>query len=321
MPFLRASCVDRSGRTLWAPLAFVLALGILGRPAEARNINYSCPVFSVLKDSTGQALPADFIWELGAFRGNFTPTAANGDQWSSNWVPLGRTLTNEAFGFFSREVALTSNAAPFATGNRGWIWGYNCSSDPGEWVLIGSASWTWPTVNPLAVPLFWSTDDLTVTAIVGTHNATAVNPATHIQAHAIADALPPQMTAADWRGLEFEGELTDPLTGLDADYDGDGVVNLLEFALGTSAREAGDHALPTFRFQSVAGSDYALLSVPRNPCANATYTIQRADNLAEWVTTGLAVFADEPDLIEVRETTPQTLVTPARGFLRLQVTP
>jgi hypothetical protein len=318
----------RAGPTPATRRAIAACVGIfcaaLIPSAGARTINFSCPVFSVLKDSSSQPLPADFVWELGAFTGNFTPTPANVDQWRAHWTPAARSLTNLSFGFFSRDFVLASNAAPFNTGNRGWIWGYGCGADPGQWVLIGASGWTWPTADPFnPFIISWATSNATATAVVGTLNATAVNPNTHIATAPISGAFPPAMPAADWRALTFEAEIAgaEPNTALDEDFDGDGSLNLMEFALGTDPKDRADHAAPGFRFQLVSGSLYALLSVERNPCADVTFTVQRATDLTGWTTAGLTPFADEPDLLEVRETAPQSGSDPTRGFLRLHVAP
>jgi len=310
-------------RTLLAAAVFLLG-GALARETPARTINFSCAVFSVLVDSADQPLPEDFIWELGAFTGNFTPTAANTAQWRDHWTPLARSLTNTAFGFFSKTHTLTSNAPPFNTANRGWIWGYNFKSDPGEWVLIGSPDWKWPTVDPFnPFTLNWVSYDPNAAAIVGTLNATASSPDTHIRTAAITPALPPRMSASTWRALLFETEIanSEPGTGLDDDYDRDGVSNLAEFALGTDAKDRADRSEPGFRFQTLSGSAYALLSVARNPGAAVTLSVERSEDLEEWTPTGLAIWLDEPALLEVRETTPQSATLPARGFLRARIQP
>ena len=320
-PTLRREAAEAL-RTAWMLVLFVLPIA----PVAARTINFSCPVFSELRNSGDGSLPGDFVWELGAFSGNFTPTASNVADWKAHWTPAARSLTNVPFGFFSRDFVLASNAAPFHTGNNAWIWGYSMSSGPGEWVLVGAPGWKWPAADPLnPFVVAWSTANLTANATVGTLNATAGSPAIHIRTAAIPDPRPPAMTPETWRELYFETEIQNeaPGTALTDDFEGDGRSNLLEFALGSSARvsETGAGSGLSLGFGLFSGNLHSVVSVPRNPAANVTFTIQRSGNLTGWTGDGILTVTDLPTLFQARESAPQTPGTPMRSFFRLRVEP
>ena len=87
------------------------------------------------------------------------------------------------------------------------------------------------------------------------------------------------MTWASWLGSEFSaGEQADALvSGPDADPDGDGRSNVLEYALASSPKtNDANVGLEVFTANPIR---------LRHPIVNAgdiTYTIERSDDLANW---------------------------------------
>lgn len=200
--------------TLWAPAA---------------QIFFSSAFFQTNLDSEGNPLSDDWVFALGAFDEGFTPTRANREMWADHWT-TGRASPFE--GAFSAEYQFFSNEAPFMTTNKGYIWGYNCA---GEWILVTGSNWTWPNTNdPIAIPLNWTINNAS-DVIVGAINTDDV----HIRTEAGGEGFNiPSFTYADWRASYFApAEISDLLiSGFDADPDGDGHLNLVEYAQGTNPR-------------------------------------------------------------------------------------
>lgn len=116
-------------------------------------------------------------------------------------------------------------------------------------------------------------------------------------------------------GIEANNEA---IRGDNADPDGDGTVNLFEYAFGLEPLIPGTSGLPA----SSAMGDYLTLSVVKNPAAtDVSFTVQVNDDLANaagWSSANTTILQDTPTLLEVRDNTPIT-GTPAR-YIRLQVT-
>lgn len=140
----------------------------------------------------------------------------------------------------------------------------------------------------------------------------------------VVDAL------GNWRFLNFgTTSANDPLGGNAADPDGDGIPNLLEYALGSDPKTANAARLPAFGRTTVGGEEYLTLTFPRLSAASpaVSYTIEESlDRLATWNTIDLTAQlvgppvnqGDGTELVTVRSTVP---LTAGSGFLRLRVSP
>ena len=110
-------------------------------------------------------------------------------------------------------------------------------------------------------------------------------------------------------------------TGFSADPDGDGVVNLLEYALGGSAGTSDVGQLPTTQL-AVQGDAYHLeLHVSRNSAAHdVDLIVEVSDDLGGWHSgpEHVTVVEETPDTLIVRDNTPVDS-SGGRRFIRLRV--
>ncbi len=210
-------------------IVFFLAVALW---APAAQVYFSSAFFQTNLDSEGNPLSDDWVFALGAFDEGFTPTPANRAMWADHWTSGQASAYEGDLGIFSGEYQFFSNEAPFLTTNKGYIWGYNCA---GEWILVTGSHWTWPNINePLAFPPSWTINNATE-VIVGATNTGGV----HIRTEAGGEGFNiPSFTYADWRESYFTpAEIPDlSISGFDADPDGDGHSNLVEYAQGTNPR-------------------------------------------------------------------------------------
>ena len=139
-------------------------------------------------------------------------------------------------------------------------------------------------------------------------------------------ALEPLDTFARWQAANFSvAEIAQPgISGSLADPDGDGLPNLLEYALSTPARTANASGIVP-GVLSLGGQNYLTLTFSqREYSADLTYTPQVSSDLGQWqggaaavVTVGATDNGDGTATTVVRDAQP--VGTTARRFLRLQV--
>lgn len=129
---------------------------------------------------------------------------------------------------------------------------------------------------------------------------------------------------ADWRSQHFnEQELADEsVSGPEADPDGDGLENLLEYALGLNPRAATADGSSVVGIESISGTDYLTLSF-RKPDAisDIAYTVEVSSDLIEWtaeaVSAGETQHEDGTTTFTYRDSQPVS--QGERRFLRLRV--
>jgi hypothetical protein len=122
-----------------------------------------------------------------------------------------------------------------------------------------------------------------------------------------------------WRLEQFAGAAGDAAAQDLADWDGDGVVNLLEYALGLDPKAAVPDALP----QADALNGYATFSFVPNPAAtDVTFTVEACTDLVNWSTEHIeAVTIENPvpsGRVTVRYDIPRS--SAGRVFFHLKVT-
>ena len=104
------------------------------------------------------------------------------------------------------------------------------------------------------------------------------------------------------------------------DPDGDGLSNLMEFALNTDPLVANASPL-ICDLEPIAGSGYLRLTLPKNPAAtHLTYTVETCGELApaSWSAADTTIESSTADQLIVRDNF--STATAARRFIRLRIT-
>ncbi len=140
----------------------------------------------------------------------------------------------------------------------------------------------------------------------------------------VVDAL------GNWRLANFgTTSATDPTGGDAADPDGDGLSNLVEYALGSDPKSATNPRRPVAGLTTVGQASYPTITFPMLSAANAavSYVVEESlDHLATWnpvdTTANLVgTPVDQGDgtaLVTIRGTMPMSA---GNSFLRLRITP
>ena len=251
-------------------------------------------------------MSAAFNFELGVFKNNFVPTAANVAEWAPNWAPaqrVGYTATNK---FFEGRFTVINNTGHFTVGKAAYVWGFKTGTANSEWILLHNSDWTWPAPDPMDVfGLQWNA--ATATALIGSLNA---NGSPYLMKSATVTRW------QQWRDSELVGE---PLNGPNDDPDHDGGSNLLEFVCGTLPQQAG--APPTTSVEIVTSNSqrFQQITIPRRTDRLATLTVQVSPDLTSWTSgpAATAVISETPSTLITRDLTPLSAAAPKR-FMRLK---
>lgn len=120
---------------------------------------------------------------------------------------------------------------------------------------------------------------------------------------------------ATWRAANFTvGEAADDLiSGPSADPDGDGLKNLVEYALGTAPKTANTSGQPTV---TVAANEWVFTYTRPADRPDLTYTVQSSTNLSSWSTVSKTRTAT--GTVETWEAR-VTITSGQNAFFRLQV--
>lgn len=135
--------------------------------------------------------------------------------------------------------------------------------------------------------------------------------------------LPTTTDFTGWRTANFtSGELADnSVSGPNADPDHDGLVNLLEFALGGLPKDGGSKPLPVTSYETDGSERYLTLAIAKpNGLSGFNYVIKVSSDLKNW-SAGSAyttMLADDATTLKVRDNTPTG--SGASRFIRLEVT-
>ena len=177
------------------------------------------------------------------------------------------------------------------------------------------------------------TGQLTWTPAVAQLGNYAVQFRATVGAFSDAKTAPIQVVASTagmgaWQNRYWPG-VTDPkIIGPNADPDGDGLSNLLEYALGGDPTKPDDSVLPVVGMDAVNGQHFLTLTYRQRPDdPNLLYEVVSSDDLsvplANWtVQTQVVSTSPSPDglnLVKVRDSTPVE-TGPVRHFLKLRVT-
>ena len=130
----------------------------------------------------------------------------------------------------------------------------------------------------------------------------------------------------DWRDSRFEPEIRDDpaLSGPQADPDGDGIPNLLEYALARDPMTPSRLGLPTPGLQAIDEQHYLTLTFDRIKGAiDLEFVVEGSPDVTEWTATQTTLVSVTPlddeirERVIVRDTVPWE--TTLRRFLRLRV--
>ena len=154
--------------------------------ADSAQINFTSPFGEIGKTSTGSTFTTGFTFSLGSF-GSFVPTGYNLPSWYPNFsafnpaydtVLQNRSATwdDSFFSQYSQTATLTSNAAPFATTNQGYVWGYDNPSlvNGNQWILLTNSNWKFPGIAAVPPVVTWDASDSGTSAIIGFRSSAAV---------------------------------------------------------------------------------------------------------------------------------------------------
>ncbi len=304
-------------RCLCTVLATVILLAAgSGNSASAGTVNWSGTFLSTNLTSTSQPLDGSFLFRLGAFDSGFTPSSSNTADWAAHWHTASVGFYNPTTRFFTGTFAVSSNASPFGLSDRGYIWGVNCSNSQGEWVLISSPSWTWPQAGGTGTAVDWSVASATQ-AIVGQIN----NPGFLIKTARISAPVP-VISKDEWLTASFTAaeRANSAISGWNADADGDGLNNTLEYCLGLNPKSASSTWNPTASSIVISEQSYAKLSVTKCSYAGGTLSIESSSNLQNWSSapSDVVTVANTADLLEARDALP--ILAGQHRFLRLRAT-
>lgn len=126
---------------------------------------------------------------------------------------------------------------------------------------------------------------------------------------------------AQWLDQNNVGNENNPITEATADTDGDGLLNLMEYAVGTNG--VIQNASPqVVELAPVSTDKFLRLTVPKNPGAtDVTFVVEATSDLANpasWSSAGLVIEVNTSAQLRVRDGVP---VTPGqRRFMRVRVT-
>jgi hypothetical protein len=276
---------------------------LAGTAIQAQPIIWSSSTQKSNNDSLGSQMDAGFNFQLGVFRNGFTPNLSNLSQWPAHWAMAGNTTYNVSASRFSGQINATNNQT-FAAGTPAWVFGFRDTSTGSEWILFRHTTWLWPQADPMnPFPLSWS--------------ASAAN---QVVIGNIQPTGSLQMTSAEvkswtqWQTAELTGESAN---GPNHDPDGDGIPNLIEFALATPPRSG-----PTTPAIPVTRVDGRLeMSVPRKIGRMVNLSIEVSGNLTDWQSgPGITQeISNTPTALTVRDVHPDTPLA-SRRFIRLRAT-
>jgi hypothetical protein len=269
---------------IWLVLA-ILHFSVF--PVDAGLAYWGSKGFVTNTDSRNRAWTPDFSMTLGVFNIGFTPTFENREHWCANWTQLGLAVYDTEESRFAG-IADLSKPLPALVDPQVYFWaknGEDLTKGP-EWVLLTRAEWRWPSTSSNSNPaLTWTTDD-SVSVILGQ----AGQQGHHLTSTRVAPEPIPQTR---WLA-QYLGNAPN-FTTPEADPDGDGLSNQLEYFLGSNPNDGSSRISPTLQTHR----DTTQLTLQRNPYASSDFVVECSSNLLFWSKLSPERLQDRPDLIEV----------------------
>ena len=317
-----------------ATLAVIPAPGapiILCNPVRQRVLVNQTATWSV---TAWSASPMSYQWQKGTFSGNMvnipgatnstytTPLTTLADHLTlfrcvvSN--PAGNVTSASEMLFVTSTVARPTQitSALTAAGQVGVPFSYTIASSGGTMPVTLSAS-PLPaalTVNP-ATGVISGTPaaEGTTQIVIGATNSAGDAPSRTLVL--TVTLTPPVIPIDEWRAEHFGASATNPaIAGELADPDGDGVMNLLEYAAGTDPLAAD--VSPWLNFGLENG--FLTATAARNPhSTNLTWGAESSADMTAWNTTNTTLLQSTASLFKVRDNFP--VATNPCHFLRLKV--
>ncbi|MFO1437150.1 MAG: Calx-beta domain-containing protein [Verrucomicrobiaceae bacterium] len=123
---------------------------------------------------------------------------------------------------------------------------------------------------------------------------------------------------AQWLDQSGAGNENNLAMEANADADGDGIVNLLEYAVGTNG--VIQNASPqVVTLAPVSSEQYLRLSIPKNPAAtDVTFIVEACSDLENWSSDGLIVEMNSSNQLIVRDSV--AITSGVQRFMRVRVT-
>ncbi|MEO5917755.1 MAG: thrombospondin type 3 repeat-containing protein [Luteolibacter sp.] len=267
-------------------MAFVVFLGTV--PAEAGLAYWGSEGFVENADSHSRPWTSDFSMELGVFEKGFVPTFENRDQWNEKWSKLDVAEFDAQEARFAGVVDL-SQALPAGVDSQVYFWaknGNDLTKGP-EWLLLTRPEWKWPALSAVGSPAITWTTGAPASPVLGEIGANGF----HLTS---ARVVPVPVLLDQWLAGYFPNPASD--RNPDADPDGDGLSNRLEYFLGSNPNDGSSRICPEIR---TAGNG-TTLTLQRNPYAASGFAVETSANLVSWSATDPETIQDRPDLIEVR---------------------
>ncbi len=288
----------------------VLALLAGAQSAAAISVNWGSTRLATNYTSDLQPLgqAGDFVFEVGAFQPGFVPSAENIGQWEANWVAAGRSDYHTGFSFAAGSAQIVD---AIADGTQGYIWGFDSRDGTRvEWILVSDPNWRWQAGGATSQPVDWTVGSAGQ-AVVGSIGAPGDG--FHMRTAALAPGSAPAAEA--WRQGHFAGELDQPHAAWGADADADGVVNALEYAFGTSPRDASQAVYPSASLVSEGGQRYMVITFDAEPGVPGLLSVEVSEDLSAWSPAGAgAEISIAGGRLEIRDTRP---LAAGRRFFRL----
>ncbi len=258
-----------------------------------------------------------------------------------------QTAINGLAARFARPVLICETAYPFTLGwadNQNNVIGMESQLTSGYPATVAGQRAMMKAILDIvnAVPnqrgagvIYW---DATWTPVTGNGwDNTNSNSGNNWENQALFDftgkALASQTIFADYAGYQsayFSGRdlANSSISGDQADPDGDGLKNLLEYAFATNPLQSSDSAFTTPGFAAVSGEDYLKITFHRlNPSTGLLYTVETAPSPAgPWSSTNAAVQVGSPTTISAgvesvvfRSTQAISAGGATRQFMRVKV--